>query len=239
MSTSQMIIADFEVVDSAVWAFLRRNFPAAFTREVLTVVNTQYVIFPDHKNRNEYIGAIEARKTPGGVLLEFWEPFVKKPDWTSEEYHAQAAAFQAAVARHKPDDFDADDREQYEALDTAVKNDWQYLMVNLDIEARINREWLDRYAEYEAMMQAAVDGLNSWLIDQGILENLPQLPSRQADLQKWKQVWKIIKPSIMQDKATAKDIIRDARIMDKLRELPNSTKTLQGIINAGEAGLLD
>lgn len=244
MSTaSQMIIADFEVVDSAIWAYLGQNFPAQYTRAVLTVVYTRYVIYPDYENREEYLGMIEARKTPAGVLLEFGEPWVTTRSWSREDHRLfdeLYRAYLAAVGRQN--DSNLDEQARRDASDMALKYELHWRRKRLDIGLQIDREKSDRYAEYEAMMQAAVDGLRSWLVDQGIMENLSQLPGPCSDIpetrrEAWREAWLKMRPWV-KNRTPISEI---AKLMQKNHPSlkANDRGTVKKIVEAGKAGCFE
>lgn len=68
-------------------------------------------------------------------------------------------------------------------------------------------------------------------------------PGRRADLQKWKQTWRFIKPYVTQNHLTAYQIAtkinNNQTLKDKARNMPTSGDTLKLIIDAGLAGILD
>lgn len=164
---------EFDVVDSAVWAYLRRyeHYPATFDRYILSEgAYVQYVIFPDdtqEKNKG-ILGRLELRKLPKGTSLEWKKPFIKSREQTIEEQREIRAAFQDAVKRHKPDNFDFNNDAQREALDTAVENDVHYRLAKGHIQLKIWGEQSEVLEQYNVRQQEIAKGLAAWLDAQGI-----------------------------------------------------------------------
>ena len=69
------------------------------------------------------------------------------------------------------------------------------------------------------------------------------IPSQTARLQKWKKTWQIIKPEVKQNHLTgyeiAAKVMNSQLLRDKLRDCPKGGDTLQKIIKAGLAGMLE
>lgn len=166
--------ASFEVVDVAIWSYLRRHehYPSTFSRQVKQEgAFVIYHLFPGEAQdaRKGYLGALELQKTLEGAVIECAAPVVPEREQTEAEYEAERGAFAAAVTRHKPNNFNFDDVEQRSELEQAIARDVKYQAVKLRIMEQINAEALERLRQYELMRSEILEGLQAFLADRGIL----------------------------------------------------------------------
>lgn len=162
------------MVDSAVWSYLRRyeHWPATFER--LPQKEGAYVIYridpgADQGSSGEHLGLVTLRKSVAGTSMEIGEPRVLERETSEDEWKAFRQVEQAAIERHKPEGFNADDTSQVAALRAAVDGDIKVMLARLELMAKPNDEWLARYGEFEARMESITAGLLSWLETQGIV----------------------------------------------------------------------
>jgi hypothetical protein len=64
-----------------------------------------------------------------------------------------------------------------EAIEIALKYDTRYRLAELNVKQKINQEWLEVYEQYEVQWKEIVNGLQAWLVTQG-------MESKQLDQQK-------------------------------------------------------
>jgi hypothetical protein len=167
--------ADFGIVDAAVLDYLRQgnhwqgDYPIEYERRLLTDgAFAEYWLCSSKPGAAGHIGIIKLRALPAGVALVWGDPFVPERQETPEEWRAMFEAQQAAIARHRPADFDADDPAQYAALDAAVTSDRKYRMAKNNVMLQIAQEQQETIEQYEEQRQAIAEGVTAWLYAQGI-----------------------------------------------------------------------
>lgn len=114
-----------------------------------------------------------------------------------------------------------------------------WAQANLDSKTLEGLEAVIREAAYQ-ITTSMQDRIGDLISSQGAdAVNEVRLPERKSDLKKWRVLWEKIRDKVEQGwNATdiAKDIQRDPR---EYKNLPIAQRTLQDVIKAGEAGLLE